>query len=371
MLALRVVAPYSLPAHVAPHVEMVGDILALPAIPEAVKAEPERMEQPSASWPMDCQKGGLFEKCGSDLQKFVTPEVLKTRYKISASPPATGTGMAVAEFQGVMWDKNDFRIFEKTCGLPPNSVNVTTQIGHDAPLECRIPIIGSELCTEALLDIEYIKAVAPEIPLTDIFNSQFSLLKWAKSVSDMADPPHIHSVSYGNDEKQQTSEAFMETCNTQFMKAGARGLSIMFATGDQGVWGRSGVLGGKFNPDFPTGSPYITGVGGTDFLKTGEIGDETAWNDGGGGFSNTFARPSYQAEAVQKYLSAGSSTPKFPPAKYFNASGRGYPDIAALAGVKNPYCVVAGGLVSGVGGTSVREKKRSAPRNRQKRPALS
>jgi tripeptidyl-peptidase-1 len=297
--------------------------------------------------------------------------VLKTRYKISASPPATGTGMAVAEFQGVMWDKNDFRIFEKTCGLPPNSVNVTTQIGHDAPLECRIPIIGSELCTEALLDIEYIKAVAPEIPLTDIFNSQFSLLKWAKSVSDMADPPHIHSVSYGNDEKQQTSEAFMETCNTQFMKAGARGLSIMFATGDQGVWGRSGVLGGKFNPDFPTGSPYITGVGGTDFLKTGEIGDETAWNDGGGGFSNTFARPSYQAEAVQKYLSAGSSTPKFPPAKYFNASGRGYPDIAALAGVKNPYCVVAGGLVSGVGGTSVREKKRSAPLDRQKRPALS
>lgn len=31
----------------------------------------------------------------------------------------------------------------------------------------------------------------------------------------------------------QTSEAFMETANMAFMKAGARGLSILFASGDQ------------------------------------------------------------------------------------------------------------------------------------------
>jgi tripeptidyl-peptidase-1 len=42
----------------------------------------------------------------------------------------------------------------------------------------------------------------------------------------------------------------------------------------------------------------------------------------------------------------------FPPAQYFNSTGRGYPDVSALAGVKNPYCVAAGGSLSGVGGTS-------------------
>ena len=50
----------------------------------------------------------------------------------------------------------------------------TTQVGRDAPITCRIPLIGSQLCTEALLDIEYIKAVGGAIPLTDIFNKQFS-----------------------------------------------------------------------------------------------------------------------------------------------------------------------------------------------------
>ena len=119
-----------------------------------------------------------------------------------------------------MWDQHDFDIFEKTCGLRPGSINVSTQIGHDAPIECRIPLLGSELCTEALLDIEYIKAVGGDIPLTDIFNKEFSLLKWAQQISDMQQPPLVHSVSYGNDEKQQTSRAFMLTANTQFQKAG-------------------------------------------------------------------------------------------------------------------------------------------------------
>ena len=50
----------------------------------------------------------------------------------------------------------------------------------------------------------------------------------------------VHSVSYGNDETQQTSVAFMNSCNAAFMKIGVRGVSILFASGDQGVCGRSG-----------------------------------------------------------------------------------------------------------------------------------
>jgi len=173
-----------------------------------------------------------------------------------------------------------------------------------------------------------------------------------KQIGDMPQPPLVHSVSYGNDEKQQTSTAYMNSVNVQFQKAGTRGLSVLFASGDQGVWGRSGTLARRFHPDFPGGSPYITVVGGTDFAKTGVIGDETAWSDGGGGFSDTFSIPSYQQQAVSQYLASGSSLEKFPPASYFNSTGRGYPDVAALAGVKNPYCVAAGGAMSGVGGTS-------------------
>ena len=45
----------------------------------------------------------------------------------------------------------------------------------------------------------------------------------------------------------------------------------------------------------------------------------------GGGFSNYFARPSYQDSAVTAYINSLGG--QF--AGLFNASGRGYPDIAA------------------------------------------
>jgi len=201
------------------------------------------------------------------------------------------------------------------------------------------------------LDIEYIKAVAPEIPLTVIYDDQYSLLSWANQVNSMSDAPLVHSVSYGNDETQQISRQYMLTCNTAFMKAGARGLSILFASGDQGGCGRSGCgyFQKHFNPDFPAASPYITAVGGTDF-EGDDIGAESAWNDGGGGFSDTFEVPAWQAEAVAAYKSSPDAN--LPPQQMWNNTGRGYPDVAALGGLKNPYCIYVDGSFQGVAGTS-------------------
>ena len=49
----------------------------------------------------------------------------------------------------------------------------------------------------------------------------------------------------------------MESANTEFMKIGVRGVSILFASGDQGVCGREGCGGKRFHPDFPAGSPCV------------------------------------------------------------------------------------------------------------------
>jgi len=202
------------------------------------------------------------------------------------------------------------------------------------------------------LDIEYIGGVSPNIPLTVVYQAQYSLLKWAQTVSGLANSPPIHSVSYGNDEKQQSSPQYMDACNTQFMKAGTRGLTIMFASGDQGVCGREGCgfFRGRFKPDFPGDSPYITTIGGTDFVTAGVIGEEQAWQDGGGGFSDHFDIPSWQAEAVAAYKANPNAN--LPKQSFWNNTGRGYPDLAALGGQKNSYCVVTSGKTAGVAGTS-------------------
>jgi tripeptidyl-peptidase-1 len=250
--------------------------------------------------------------------------------------------MAVAEFQGQYFKPDDLAAFSEACH---RDVNVSEVIGDERP----IPGV------EAELDIEYIRAVSPGTPLTVVYSSTYSLLNWVTEITSLPDSPAVHSVSYGNDEKQQTGASYIYTCNTAFMKAGAAGLSIIFASGDQGVCGRRGCGGflrpARFSPDFPADSPYITAVGGTDFV-TDDIGDEMAWTDSGGGFSDYFPIPSYQAYFVEKFKADSASAGLLPEQSLWNNTGRGYPDVAALGGQKAPYCVKAGFSFEGVAGTS-------------------
>ncbi|KAH6662834.1 peptidase S8/S53 domain-containing protein [Halenospora varia] len=163
----------------------------------------------------------------------------------------------------------------------------------------------------------------------------------------------------------------------EWMKLGLQGVSVLFASGDSGVANRynSGyetsclappdvgpyvdVNGTRFSPSFPTNCLWITAVGAT-FLKGQNISDgevAVALADpnnpkddyySGGGFSNIFPLPSYQATAVTNYLT------KYPPpytSAIFNNSGtsRAYPDVSAI-GLN--VTVVIRGITQGAGGTS-------------------
>jgi len=325
---LRASQHYSLPADVAEFVSMVGELLQFPRL----KSTSLSNLQGGGSWPNSCAASG----CNG----LVQPAVLMERYKLPSSAAVNdANSMAVAEFQGQYYKDSDLKTFSSSC---KTSVTVAKTIGGNQ----------QKAGVESELDIEYIKSVAPDVPLTVVYSNDFSLLNWANQITSLSDSPLVHSVSYGNDEIQQTSTEYMYTCNTAFMKAGARGLSILFASGDQGVCGRSGcglIWHSRFHPDFPAASPYITAVGGTDFVGS-SIGDEMVWSAGGGGFSDTFGIPDYQKDAVAGYLA--SKDANFPPQKLWNNTGRGYPDVSALGGQKAPYCVAVNGMFSGVAGTS-------------------
>merc|ERR1711939_276975 len=77
------------------------------------------------------------------------------------------------------------------------------------------------------------------------------------STSD-ADIPKLFSTSYGEGESTW-SLAAAKRLNAEFMKVGARGISLLFASGDSGASCKSG----KFHPNMPASSPYVTAVGGT------------------------------------------------------------------------------------------------------------
>ena len=330
----RITKGYSLPADIARHVALVDDIMRFPTVAEPLSA------------PLgDAPVGDSAFQCGTGCAASTTPAVISQAYNLPMPMTTTaskGNSVAVAEFQGQYYDQQDISNFDTACSA--DAEVVATIGGNAGSATC-----AAGACMEALLDIEYLGAMTSPIPLTVIYTNQYSLQTWIDTVLALDNPPWVHSVSYGNDEKQQTSVAYMNTCNAGFMGAGAMGLSILFASGDQGVWGREGI-GKQFHPDFPGDSPYITTVGGTNFAQKSTVGEEAAWNCGGGGFSNVFAQPSFQADVVNAYLTNPASN--LPAASNFNATGRAYPDVAALGGQTNPYCVSNGGSLTGVWGTS-------------------
>jgi len=63
-------------------------------------------------------------------------------------------------------------------------------------------------------------------------------------------------------------------------------------------------------------------------------------------FSFVAPTPAFQKDAVQKYLSSGVA---LPPSSYYNAQGRGFPDIAAFG---SNVLISSSGTIEGVGGTS-------------------
>ena len=123
----------------------------------------------------------------------------------------------------IYWDQSDLSSFDGICN---SAAAVTNTIGGNDAGEC-----SSGQCLEAMLDIEYLGALTNPVPLTVIYTEAYSLQSWIDTVLSMNNPPWVHSVSYGNDERQQSSVAYMETCNTGFMAAGAMGMSLLFASG--------------------------------------------------------------------------------------------------------------------------------------------
>ena len=208
---LRSANGYTLSPSMAQHVSLVGELVQFPRLNELVAVPEADLVEGSAedSWPNSCKSGS----CKGST--YLNPAVLTERYKLPhkagerAKAAATKSSMAVAEFQGQYYKPTDLKQFGDDCGV---DVSIQQTIGGD------LPVAG----LEAELDIEYIKAVAPAVPLTVVYNSQYSLLSWANQISSLENPPLVHSVSYGNDEKQQASSAYIVSCNTAFMKAGAR-----------------------------------------------------------------------------------------------------------------------------------------------------
>ncbi|KAH9021457.1 subtilisin-like protein [Lactarius pseudohatsudake] len=149
-------------------------------------------------------------------------------------------------------------------------------------------------------------------------------LKWANFMLALEDNelPRTISTPYGGFEEDVPLD-FAESACDLYARLGARGVSLLFSTGDSGVGKDCADSSGnvRFRTEFPASCPWVTSVGGTmDY-------PEVASSLSGGGFSNHFSRPAYQNRALPTYLeNLGGQYDGL-----YNANGRGIPDISAQA----------------------------------------
>ncbi|KAJ3535677.1 hypothetical protein NM688_g6943 [Phlebia brevispora] len=186
---------------------------------------------------------------------------------------------------------------------------------------------------EANLDIQYTVGIASGVPTTFLTVGGNDLiwitdLRWISDLLNMKDIPNVITTSYGADELPRwvTPRQAQKLCNA-YIALGARGVSVISASGDHGVAGASGDDCTEFVPAYPS-CPYITIVGATSLEKSPgseslvEIGAEFS----AGGFSNYFSAPEYQQASVSSYVSSLGEKYK----GKFNPNGRGIPDVAAI-----------------------------------------
>ena len=316
---IRSNAYYSVPKRIAKHLDFVGGLLRFPKLNSASKVQSSSVD--------------------ARIHIGVYPSVLRTRYNVSDTVGKhPNNSQAVAQFLKQYYSSTDlsefFALFGRSFTHLPD---ITKVVGPDS----------GRSGIEASLDVQYIMSLGANISTWfwstgGRHEKQEPFLEWIVAIGNTSEVPYIFSVSYGDNE-DSLSVDYMNRINVEFMKAGVRGITILFASGDNGA----GCHKHKFRPNFPCSSPYVTAVGGTAFNNPFGIDGEYGYEISGGGFSNVFKRPSYQESAVNYYL---QNSQKLPSASLYNNTGRGYPDISAVC---NHFWIVNNLIpVPGVMGTS-------------------
>lgn len=268
-----------------------------------------------------------------------TPVEVAGLYQFPESADAAGQTIALIELGGG-YRKADLTAYFKALGQPaPQVVSVSVDGGKNSPGTADGPD------GEVMLDIEIAGAVAPGTKIAVYFapnTDQGFVDAISTAIHDATNKPDVISVSWGSAESNWTGQA-MNALDAACQSAAVLGLTITVAAGDNGA--SDGATG--LNVDFPASSPHVMACGGTSLISAnGAISSEVVWNDlargegaTGGGISNVFALPAWQA-------GVGVPKPKG------SSGGRGVPDVAGDADPATGYQVRVDGQTMVIGGTS-------------------
>jgi kumamolisin len=272
-------------------------------------------------------------------------------YQFPAGTDGTGQTVAIIELGGG-YTPADLSAYFSGLGLPVPSVTAVGVGGaSNSP--------GGDADGEVELDIEVVGGVAPGAAQKVYFadnTDQGFINAISQAVHDTPTPVAV-SISWGQSEDQWSAQS-RTAMDQAFADGAALGVTVTVAAGDNGASddpsGQSSV-----HCDFPASSPHALACGGTKLIgntSSFSITSEVVWNElatnegaGGGGVSDVFGVPSWQANAGVPASAAGSASTT---GGSTSGGGRGVPDVAGNADPVTGYLVVVDGQHMPIGGTS-------------------
>ncbi|KUJ19485.1 subtilisin-like protein [Mollisia scopiformis] len=400
---------YSVPAHIQEHIDFITPTIHFDATVKkekktrdlqtrAMKVKPTKLIMPGPDTVPQPEVKYTLANC----YEYITPDCLRALYNFTNGTLAQSS-YGIVEYTPQAYLQSDLNLFysnlqrQIASGTAPTidlidgaTVQTSTQSfddngESDLDLQYAIALVYPQKVTlyqtgDAVegasfnnlldaLDASYCTSGGGDNPTYDAIypDTASGGYKGAENCGTIT-PASVISTSYGYNEADLPAAYEVRQCN-EYMKLGLAGTSVLYSSGDYGVAGNGGECctaakcvggtynsgsSGTFNPAFPATCPYITSVGATQVKPNTAV---TATNPeeacetviySGGGFSNVFAIPSYQASAVATYFSAHK--PTYTATQYNNSQTvRGYPDVAANGA---NYVVAVDGSLSLVYGTS-------------------
>jgi subtilase family serine protease len=194
------------------------------------------------------------------VTSFTTPLKLRSANNMGTSKGSNSSTQGVYESFRQYYSPADLLKFQTEFGIDPQTVS-TVIGGHESSSVCSS---NPETCSQANLDVQYIMAASPVSPTTFWYTDLDYLSQWMVLVANTAKPSLVYSISYYMEEAY-TSNSERLAFETQAIKLGAMGVTIVAASGDDGALPNKVREGGACSsaPLFPASSPYVTTVGAT------------------------------------------------------------------------------------------------------------
>eukprot|EP01041_Mallomonas_annulata_P007516 gene7516-15377_t len=205
---------YSLPEELAEHVSAVFNTVQQPVIYH------------------DKKTMKMIDSTQESISSTITPDKLKQKYHITDSIGHSHATQSVFEACEQSYSPSDLKAFFNYANVVNN--NIPTEIGEYGSSETRC-VENVNDCAEASLDVQYLMSLSPNSPTTYWYADDF--IPWITDVSSSTNPPLVHSISYGIDEKY-VSDSMVQAFDTEAIKLGLIGVTILAASGDDGAVSR-------------------------------------------------------------------------------------------------------------------------------------